>query len=252
LTEVERSLTPDDADGADGDRIAELSRSAVRYGERLVSLPESVLAGRIYNFGRRPLADRLRRQLPDAAAVTAFVQSLCGPALQRDWHELPGTPHWRRWAALGTSGQIGGKVYVSVAPQALPEAVAVVAALARASNIAAFKVGADAGGICRPDRLVVYASAFEDLPTIGTLLRSRLSGCPADGVPFSAAVTPDGMLSWAVDRPSGASWRQWLTARLAHHLRAAVDAGTAGPGSSALDCLGLDGVDTVHWSPVRF
>ncbi|WP_410792313.1 hypothetical protein [Kribbella sp. C-35] len=216
-----------------------------------MALPEATLAGRIYNFGRRPLDARFRRQLPDAAAVTAFVESSCGPALQRDWHELPDTPHWRRWAAVGTSGRIAGKLYVSVVPEALPEAVAVVAALARASNIAAFKVGADAAGICRPDRLVVYVSAFEDLLPLGTLLRGRLAGCPADGVPFTAAVTPDGMLSWAVDRPSGASWRQWLTARLARHLHAAVDAGELGPATFALDRLGLDGVDTVRWAPVK-
>ncbi|MGW6200779.1 hypothetical protein ACWF0M_31855 [Kribbella sp. NPDC055110] len=179
--------------------------------------------------------------------MTAFVESSCGPALERDWHKLPDTPHWRRWAAAGTSGRIAGKLYVSVVPEALPEAVAVVAGLARVSNIAAFKVGAD---ICRPDRLVVYVSAYEDLLPLGTLLRGRLAGCPADGVPFTAAVTPDGLLSWAIDRPSGESWRQWLTARLARHLYAAVHAGAPAPGSFALDRLGLDGVDTVHWMPV--
>lgn len=239
-------MTFDDPVAVGGGRIAELSRSAVRYGERLAALPEAALARRIYFFGSRPLTPRLRRQLPDVAAVTAFVESSCGPALQRDWRELPATPHWRRWAAAGTSGRVAGKLYVSVVPEALPEAVAVVAALA--SRIAAFKVGADAAGICRPDRLVVYVSAYDDLLPLGTLLRGRLAGCPADGVPFTAAVTQDGLLSWAVDRPSGASWRQWLTARLAHHL--SVDAGTPDSGGSALTRLGLDGVDTVHWTPV--
>ncbi|TCC30827.1 hypothetical protein [Kribbella speibonae] len=250
MTAAEPSPTFNDLDAAGGGRIAELSRSAVRYGERLVVLPEALLAARIYSFGGRPLAARLRRQFPDAAAVAAFVESSCGPVLRRDWHELPGTPHWRRWAAVGTSGRVAGKLYVSVVPEALPEAVAMVAALARASSIAAFKVGADAAGICRPDRLVVYVSAFEDLPALGALLRGRLAGCPADGVPFTAAVTPDGMLSWAVDRPEGASWRQWLTARLARHLHAAVDAGAPDPGCVALDCLRLDGVDPVQWTPV--
>ena len=250
MTEVEPSLTVDDPDPADGGRIAELSRSALRYGVRVMALPEPRLAGRIYDFGRRPLTDRLRRQFPDAAAMSAFVESSCGPALRRDWHELPGTPHWRRWAVVGASSRIEGKLYVSVAPEALPEAVATIAALARAPSIAAFKVAAGAAGICRPDRLVVYVSAFEDLPNLGALLRGRLAGCPADGVPFTAALTPDGMLSWAVDRPSGASWRQWLAGRLAQHLHVAADAGVPGPGRFAVDRLGLDGVDTVRWTPV--
>lgn len=234
-------------DAADGGRVAELSRSALRYGEQLVRLPEAALAARIYDFGRRPVTARLRRQFPDAAAVAAFTESSCAVVLRREWRELPATPHWRRWAAAGTSDRIAGKLYVSVVPDALPEAVAAVAALA--PKVAAFKVGADADGLCRPDRLVVYVPAVADLPPLGALLRGRLAGCPADGVPFSAALTRDGLLSWAVDRPSGASWRQWLTARLARHLRAGVDAG--GPDSArTLDRLRLDGVDTVHWRPV--
>jgi hypothetical protein len=250
LSGAEPSPTSDSQDAAGSGRIAELSRSAVRYGESLVALPEATLALRIYDFGRRPLTAGLRRRLPDPDAVMAFVESSCGPALQRDWHQLPDTPHWRRWAAVGTSGRIAGKLYVSVAPETLPEAVASVAALARGSNIVAFKVAADAAGISRPDRLVVYVSASEDLRSLGALLRGRLAGFPADGVPFTGALTPDGMVSWAVDRPSGESWRQWLTARLARYLRAGVHEGSPSCGSVALKRLALDGVDTVFWTPV--
>jgi hypothetical protein len=250
LNAAEASPTFEKPDAAD--RIADLSRSAIRYGERLVALPEATLAVRIYDFGRRPITARLRLKHPDAAAVTAFVESAARRALQRDWRELSHSPHWRRWVAAGASGRIGGKLYVSVVPEALPEAVAVIAALAHSSNIAAFKVCANLAGICRPDRLVVYVSTAEDIMPLCTLVRGRLAGCPADGVPFTAAATPDGMLSWAVDRPSGASWRQWLTARLACHLHTAVSAGAPHLGSFALNRLGLDGVDTVRWTPTAF
>ena len=243
-------MTVDDPGAAHGDRIADLSGSAVRYGERLARLPEPALWIRLYDFGRRPVTARLRRRFPDVGAVAAFAEASCGPILHRDWRELPGTPHWRRWAAAGSSGRVAAKLYVSVAPDALPGAVGVVAGLAQASSITAFKVGADVAGLCRPDRLVVYVAAAEDLPPLGALLRSRLAGCPADGVPFSASITPDGLLSWAVDPPSGESWRQWVTARLARHLRACVREGRPGPARAALDRLGLEGVDTVRWTPV--
>lgn len=235
---------------ADDGRIADLSRAALQYGERLVALPEVALAARMYDFGRRPLTPRLRRRFPDRAAVATLVESACGSVLERDWRELPGTPYWRRWAAAGTSGRVAGKLYVSAVPDALSDAVAAVATLAGAAGITAFKVGADAAGVCRPDRLVVYVRSAEDLAPFAALLRRRLAGCPADGVPFSAAITADGLLSWAVDDPSGASWRQWITTRLAQHLRACAHQGEPGITEAALERLALDGVDTVRWRPV--
>ena len=59
-----------------------------------------------------------------------------------------------------------------------------------------------------------------------------LGSCPAHGVPFTAEISPDGLLSWGADPPGrsfsdgadSTSWRMWVTRRLAEYLT------VAGPG----------------------
>jgi hypothetical protein len=78
-------------------------------------------------------------------------------------------------------------------------------------------------------------------------------------VPFTAAVTNDGLLSWAIDPPRGrgsgardpVSWRSWITGRLAEHLVAGRGGGSddAEPWQVALARVRLDGVDPTTWVP---
>ena len=76
-------------------------------------------------------------------------------------------------------------------------------------------------------------------------------------------MTDDGLLSWAMDPPRGpggtshhatpASWRTWVSMRLADYLvdaRASEAQGAGGePWRVALARLQLDGVDTASWVP---
>jgi hypothetical protein len=114
--------------------------------------------------------------------------------------------------------------------------------------------------LLRPDKFVVYFSAFESLRTTAERILTGLRGCPAQGVPFSAEITDDGLLSWGFDPPpdKGAlawrereSWRLWITNRLASALVAARKSATTGiePWQFALDRLRLDQVDTATWAP---
>ena len=86
-----------------------------------------------------------------------------------------------------------------------------------------FKIGDDAGGLLRPDKMVAYFGAREELDDVGAALRARLAGCPAHGVPFTAGLGDDGLLSWGLDPPESEralswlgreSWRLWLAAKL--------------------------------------
>jgi hypothetical protein len=266
-------VAPERASGGRG-RIAELSRAALRYGQALVGVSEPELAMRLYLYGRRPASPALRRRLADEAAVAAYLG--VGPggsareALEEGWRELPlangGPSGWRQWRALPTTRRetepagAAYKLYVSPAIEGLEAAVGVVASsLATAVGVSAFKVGRDLRGICRPDKLVVYFDRLDDLQAGAAVLRERLPGCPAHGVPFTAAITRDGLLSWGADppvRPSadgagGASWRMWVTERLAEYLTVARDAGPGGlePWQFALERLRLSGVDTDTWVP---
>jgi hypothetical protein len=254
-------------------RIAELSVAALRYGQALGDLPEPLLAARLYLYGRRPVSAALRSRVADGAALDAYLGLAPGgsarAALEAGWQESPPSAeeraYWRHWRPRRTRGasEPGGvsyKLYVSPATDALETAIgAIASSLAGARGVAAFKVGSDLHGICRPDKLVVYFGRLEDLQEGAALLRDRLDGCPAHGVPFTAAVTQDGLLSWGADPPvrsssNGAesgSWRMWVTERLAEYLTLARKTRGSGlePWQFALERLRLAGIDTDTWIP---
>jgi hypothetical protein len=86
---------------------------------------------------------------------------------------------------------------------------------------------------------------------VGALGRS-LRGCPAQGVPTTAETGGDGLLSWGVDPPAGdaaASWRSWVTKRLADSLIARRATPCVDRVGAALADLRLAGVDPDRWLP---
>ena len=271
--------------GAPGGRLAELSRAALRYGEELArTLPAGEalrLSYRLYGYHRLPLTPGWRRRLPDADAVRRFLGLAGGGAwrslLGRHWRERAAAPGeaWLHWypltaAALPAApeGAATYKLYVSPVPEALPECFGPILDGLAAAGAAGFKVGATAGGLLRPDKVVAYFSSFEDLAEAAAAVDARLAGIASPhGVPFSSEIAAGGLLSWGVDPPpasrwglgAGAgrmSWRLWLT----HRLARALLAGTAGaraqapfeplePWRFAVERLRLEGIDTDSWTP---
>jgi len=259
-------------------RIGELSVAALRCGQELVSLPTRELALRLYGYGRRPLTPALVSRLPDAAAIDVHLGLQPGgtarAALDAGWVETTSDtaaasgsrPYWRSWRARRASSGSGAahKLYVSPALDALPHALEVVASsLAQSRGVQAFKFGSELRDLCRADKLVVYFDRLDDLQDAAVQLEQRLGACPAQGVPFTAAVTADGLLSWGVDPPALAgdggemtSWRLWVSERLAEYLAMGADAMGAAEGSRtlepwqfALERLRLAGIDTDTWVP---
>jgi hypothetical protein len=295
--------------GEPGGRLAELSRAALLYGQRLAeTLPAAFssplrLSPRLYGFNRRPLGPRWRRALPSAGAVRGFLGIAPGGAwrglLDRHWREDEAAAgevwlHWRpspRRRAAGTARGAGGrsgaatyKLYVSPSAEALPEGFGRVLDGLAAAGAPGFKVGGGAGGLLRPDKIVAYFATFERLAEAAAALGERLAGTAAHGVPFTAEIAGDGLLSWGVDPPAASglalpwsggrqSWRLWLTDRLARALIAGVataaaaagvgpagDAAAAEPGAGpapqivepwrfAIERLRLEGIDTDTWTP---
>ena len=267
--EAAAALLPGHAAGGRG-RIGELSRAALRYGQELGPLDESLLAMRIYLYGRQPVGPAVRERWPDEEAVAAHLGIVAGgrahAALARDWVEVPeqeGRAYWRSWAPRRVSGgrpsRTGSsyKLYVSPGPDDLPRAVAAIAeTLCGAPGLGAFKVGRDAHGICRPDKLVAYFDRLDDLQGAASTLAGALGDCAPQGVPFSAAIDREGLLSWGADPPRApgagpaGSWRLWIAERLAEYLaRARREGGGLEPWRFALERLGLAGVDVDTWAP---
>jgi hypothetical protein len=166
------------------------------------------------------------------------------------------------WSALAPPAAGPGgtfKLYVSPGVEHLADAFRVVTESLTAPATISFKVGRDLCGVLRPDKLVVYCACRDAIDQAAEQLRRRLEGMPAQGVPFTAAIDEDGMLSWGVDPPRrersvpwrGSSWRHWLTDRLAAALIAARTAGTDAvePCQFALERLRLEGIDPLTWAP---
>ena len=271
-------------EGRLGGRTAELSVEAMRYGQILVALanvPAELVAARLYMYGRRPVTPTLRRQMTGRALIEKASK-----ALRLGWVETPPSSSdspWRSWQPRRVEGRrpssaVSFKLYVSPTTETLPAAVAAVAeALAEAPGVNGFKVGRTVDGVARPDKLVAYFSSLEQLHDGARRIRERASACRPHGVAFTAGVTDDGLLSWAIDPPHRStngsprsSWRTWVTGRLAEYLvDAQADSERTGTGTApapapahspspspspepwrvALTRLSFDGVDTARWVP---
>jgi hypothetical protein len=147
---------------------------------------------------------------------------------------------------------------VSPLPEALAESFGAVLEALAAGRASHFKVGADAVGLLRPDKIVAYFPSFERLAEAAEVVTRRLDGAAAHGVPFTSEIGGAGLISWGVDPAKeeaawgeAESWRQWLTNRLARALLSARASGAAGiePWRFAVDRLRLEGVDTDTWTP---
>jgi hypothetical protein len=166
----------------------------------------------------------------------------------------------RRRAGLRTSTSgTTYKLYVSPLPESLAGGFAAVLDALTAAHAFQFKVGSNAPGLLRPDKIVAYFHRFESLAEAAEIVRQRLDGAPAHGVPFTSEIGGGGLLSWGVDPPrftgwaasEGPSWRFWVARRLAAALLAAHDGvpEAVEPYRFALERLGLEGVDTATWTP---
>jgi hypothetical protein len=256
---------------AAGGRLAALSLAALRYAHALAVDDPLALAGRLYGYNAVPLTPRWHRLLGSDEATDSWLGIEPGGPnrrrLERHWETLPPSSAWRHWTARAparssSSGAAGSasptwKLYVSPLPAALPESFGAILNALTAARPSQFKVGARAEGLLRPDKIVAYFDSFERLAEGVAAVGERLHGVPVQGVPFTAEIGGDGLVSWGVDPPAGErspwggreSWRFWLARRLARALLAARSETGAEPWRFALERLRLEGIDTDSWTP---
>jgi hypothetical protein len=249
-------------------RQSRLSIEALRYGQALHLTDGPVLAARLYLYNSMPVSPRWTRLLGSETDVRKYIgldrSSSTRRLLDRSWKAgvAPGAPGWVIWR-LRPSPPEGCrfKLYISPRCEHLGLALRASVPILTEMEIPAFKVGRDAHGVLRPDKFVVYAPTRSLLQQAQTALSTALRGLEAQGVPFTAPVDPDGLISWGIDPPQSeslsrthtTSWRRWLTERLAVAIlaakRSSPSPGCPEPWRFALARLGLDGVDVENWLP---
>jgi len=248
-------------------RIGALSEAALAHLERVDVDGDSDGEARLYFYNRAPMTPAWSARLPGRRAVRDFLGADRGNVaalLNRTWpsETTGGQEVWLRWGSLRDVEELHAparptfKVYASAPLAVLPEAFARTVEVFAEARVRVFKIGATAHGLSRADKCVAYFHTRERAVECATMLAGALRDIPAQGVPFTAAVGDEGIVSWGVDPPAApggsrdASWRRWVCRRLAKYLLAAKrEAAAPSPARFALERLRLDGVNTATWEP---
>ena len=267
-----RELVFDERNSAPPQRpIAALSQRAIEYAAQLETTDAAALSSRLYMYNRIPASTRWRRVLSDLAAVETYLGirgDNVSRHLENSWSRLDSDSNTSGWIAWQSTRQthahavpIVYKLYISPSCDEVRAAFPTVARTVAQSRAFHLKVGNDAYGILRPDKIVAYFRELADLETTATILLEKLDGCSPHGVPFTAEIGGDGLLSWGIDPPADErsvpwlareSWRSRICNRLATALVLAKTAGEAVSSITrfAMERLSFEGIDTKTWVPI--
>ncbi len=239
-------------------RIELLSLAALRMAASGSLEEPGRVAQWLYRFGTIPRGPAIERDFGPDDDPMAMLGMTVGGRVRRQMESSYEATSLSGWYSFAR--HIGGvqvvaacKLYVSPRPEALADAFPrIVDKLAR-FEVRSFKVGRRIEGLLRPDKLIAYFDDRSHMEAVVGALEDSLRGCPAQGVPFTTEAGGDGLLSWGMDPPIGnraASWRSWVTKRLAASLVTArrekpCDDSVA----TALAALRSAGVDPERWLP---
>jgi hypothetical protein len=250
--------------------LAAISRRAIEYAASLELDNPLELSARLYGYNRVPVSRRWREVLPAENATAHYLDLRGGPAaraLAGGWHALPESEAWISWrnenerpAQVHRQDTVVYKLYLSPVCDRLREGMQAMAESVAQSKAQQWKVGKGIHGLLRPDKMVVYFNRFADLQEVALKIMTRLEGCPPHGVPFTAELAGNGLLSWGIDPAgdasalawlSGESWRGKLCDRLAMAIvQASSETKTRRDiVQFALQRLRLEGIDTDIWTP---
>ncbi|MDX6694647.1 MAG: hypothetical protein QOF02_2250 [Blastocatellia bacterium] len=254
----------------DESRPARLSLEALQYGQALECGHAPMLSARLYFYNRMPASPRwtrrinTRREFADYLGLEA--EGVNQRLLNREWMLLnasPDNPGWLSWRSRRHPRvRSPYKLYLSPQCEDLRETLRIVLPILTELDLPAFKLARDLYGILRPDKFVIYVPTLEQLEVTSDTLLSNLNGVRAHGVPFTANIDAEGLVSWGMDPPKcerlsswqGTSWRRWVTDRLAVALLAAKESppnAELEPWQFALQRVNIEGVNISTWTPAN-
>ncbi len=256
-------------------RVARLSLEAVQYAQVLELDDLSALSTHLYFYNRLPISTHWKRRFPTPETVTEYLGLQAGGPTsllleQQNWSRawlMPPYDVWLIWASrhgrsVSQESKCIYKLYLSPTFEFVRDVLQITVEALPFIQAAYLKVGKNMSGLLRPDKLLMYFWSFNALMEASDYLGPKLAGIPAHGVPFTAEIAGNGLLSWGVDPPiehevfswqDPESWRQWVTNRLARAILMAkmAPACRIEPWRFALERLRVEGVDIEAWTPTH-
>ena len=238
--------------------LATLSKRALIYAAVLEASDPLMLTARLYEYNRLPASPRWCNLWQDARAVRRYLG--IDSEMGSEWLH---TEHWFAWSAPETQlnpNRPVWKLYISPAMSAVQEAFRTATTIVVNSKAVHMKIGSTAEGLLRPDKIVAYFREMSDLSEAAQRILEMLNACPAHGVPFTAEIGGEGLLSWGMDPAADIyavpwlvqeSWRMRICRRLATALLAARSEGLVAEAACdfAMRRIEMDGVDVSVWAP---
>ena len=243
-----------------------LHAQALHHAAALATSDPAQLTAALYAYNRLPRTRAWAARFPDREHVLAHLGE--SALLDRHWHRLPSNNGWISWQSRAPrpvgSTDVTWKLYVSPRPEQIRDAFHATVRVLAGIDGAPMKIGSDAAGLLRPDKLVAYFHSKEEVERAAKELAARLHGCPAHGVPFTAMFDESGLLSWGADPPDSEralrwldreSWRLFVAKTLASAMSIAKRrAGFSLPGNItagefAVERAHRHGIDVRTWAP---
>lgn len=238
-----------------------LSLDALRHAEELVTRDVATMTTALYTYNRLPRTRAWAERFPGREAVLEYLGA--NALLERHWVQSGASSGWISWRPRERHHDASGitwKLYVSPRPEHVRDAFHALVRVLSVHGAAPMKIGQDAAGLLRPDKLVAYFASRAELDAVAGALTESLHDCPAHGVPFSAPIDARGILSWGADPPDSEralkwldreSWRLWVAKSLASALSIAKNArnSSIAPWQFAIERVRRRGVDVTTWAP---
>ena len=258
------------APAAPGGLLQQLSVQALEAAAAWRTLSPLVLSSRLYRHHTVPLTPAWQQRWAGVTDTRVPLgldpASALGALLFEHYEEMPHDA-WHLWQRQDLALReevlaLPFKLYISLHPEALAPGLRLALEALVQAAVPAFKLARGPAGLLRPDKLIAYVENTAQRDALATRLLPVLHGLRAQGVPFTCALTDDGLLSWGSDPPDGKrlldwqrieSWRSWITRRLAFALVQARGSGAAPADcvAFALERLRMARVDTHTWSPTE-
>lgn len=240
-------------------RLSQLSSRALELAAALPTTETARIARWLYHYGGIPRGPSIELNFgpgDDPMAVLGLTQAGVARRKLEAVYEATTYHGWLSFALTPTPVliQAACKLYVSPRPEALATAFPIIAETFAEMEVRSFKVGRGIEGLLRPDKIVAYFDNRSHLDAVAGTLCERLKGCPAQGVPFTAEVGLNGLLSWGIDPPPNTeaiSWRSWVTRQLADEMVKARPSSDSEAVAAALSGVTALGVNTAQWTADR-